>query len=464
MKRLLLLLALVALGSTQANAQQAISVANEAGTGTTVGKLAKLTGAPSTAILTGTGDLDGIVGIVVAQDATATTGNAKIAVLGPANCTFDASGVTAGHYVINSTLTAGDCADGGASRPTANQVIGRALATVASGTAAVELERNFTNAGGVATSITPGTTTVVGATAPCLIDNSGTTVMGCAAVGSNVLTALAVNVGTAGAFTKNNGDALSGTFSGTPTYSGNLTFSGVPKFTGLSAGTIASGKNLGLDSSNNLVVATVSGGSGCTTAGTIHNLVTDDGAGGCTSDGSANATAGALSLGASGTVGTVALGNATSGTVTLGTVTGALGSVTASLPANTGTIAELNLAQTWTAAQTFGAVLGAENDQAGTTYTVAATDCGKTIRATNGSAITITIPASIAPAAGTTCVFAVIQGGAGQVSLNGSAVSAATLVSAHSYTKTFNAVGATVAIELTTISATATATLTGDGA
>jgi hypothetical protein len=59
-----------------------------------------------------------------------------------------------------------------------------------------------------------------------------------------------------------------------------------------------------------------------------------------------------LTLGASGTVGTLAFGNATSGTVTLGTVTGALGSVTASLPANTGTIAELNLAQTWTAAQT----------------------------------------------------------------------------------------------------------------
>lgn len=57
-------------------------------------------------------------------------------------------------------------------------------------------------------------------------------------------------------------------------------------------------------------------------------------------------------LGASGTPGTLAFGNATSGTVTLGTVTGALGAVTASLPANTGTIAELNLAQTWTAAQT----------------------------------------------------------------------------------------------------------------
>ncbi len=58
-------------------------------------------------------------------------------------------------------------------------------------------------------------------------------------------------------------------------------------------------------------------------------------------------------LGASGTIGTIAFGNATSGTVTLGTVAGALGTVTASLPANTGTIAETNLAQTWSAAQSF---------------------------------------------------------------------------------------------------------------
>lgn len=68
------------------------------------------------------------------------------------------------------------------------------------------------------------------------------------------------------------------------------------------------------------------------------------------------ATAGALSLGASGTAGSIALGNATSGTVTVAPVTGALGAVTASLPANTGTIAELNLAQTFSATQIFGTI------------------------------------------------------------------------------------------------------------
>lgn len=61
-----------------------------------------------------------------------------------------------------------------------------------------------------------------------------------------------------------------------------------------------------------------------------------------------------VNLGLSGTAGTAVFGNATSGTVTLGTVAGALGSVTASLPANTGTIMETNLAQTLSALQTFG--------------------------------------------------------------------------------------------------------------
>lgn len=75
--------------------------------------------------------------------------------------------------------------------------------------------------------------------------------------------------------------------------------------------------------------------------------------------GETNATvsAGALTLGASGTAGSVTLGNATSGTVTVQPVTGALGSVTASLPANTGTVAELNLAQTFTAVQQFPSTL-----------------------------------------------------------------------------------------------------------
>lgn len=124
---------------------------------------------------------------------------------------------------------------------------------------------------------------------------------------------------------------------------------------------------------------------------------------------------------------------------------------------------QLNVAGAWTAAQTFAAVLGGENDQSGTTYTLAATDCGKTVAISNASAITVTIAASIVPAAGTTCNIAIRQDGAGQISVTGSAVTAATLVSAHSYTKTFG-IHAIIGLELTTIGATATAVLTGDGA
>lgn len=50
----------------------------------------------------------------------------------------------------------------------------------------------------------------------------------------------------------------------------------------------------------------------------------------------------------------IALLGATSGTTTL-VPTAIAGSTTATFPANTGTVAELNLAQTWTAAQSFGA-------------------------------------------------------------------------------------------------------------
>jgi len=54
-------------------------------------------------------------------------------------------------------------------------------------------------------------------------------------------------------------------------------------------------------------------------------------------------------------VGGIQFLNATSGSITLAPAAGALGSATATLPANTGTIAELNLAQSWSAVQTFAA-------------------------------------------------------------------------------------------------------------
>lgn len=85
------------------------------------------------------------------------------------------------------------------------------------------------------------------------------------------------------------------------------------------------------------VISATSGGTGCLVSGGA-GAVFNTGSSACTTDTNITATAGALTLGASGTAGSVALGNATSGTVTLQPVTGALGSVTVSLPAATDTL------------------------------------------------------------------------------------------------------------------------------
>jgi hypothetical protein len=104
-------------------------------------------------------------------------------------------------------------------------------------------------------------------------------------------------------------------------------------------------------------------------------------------------------LGASGTLGTITFGNATSGTVTLAPATGALGTVTATLPANTGTIAELNFAQTWTAVQTFTnsdiKLLGSSTGA--TTFTSA--NAGATNYTLTFPAITSTLSTTIASGA-----------------------------------------------------------------
>src|SRR6185436_6306252 len=98
-------------------------VPNETTTGTTVNKLAKLTGDPSTAILTATTDTAGAFGVVVAG--AGTSGNAQIARIGTASCDFDGA-TTAGDYVQISSTTAGACHAAGAAFPTAGgQLLGR---------------------------------------------------------------------------------------------------------------------------------------------------------------------------------------------------------------------------------------------------------------------------------------------------------------------------------------------------
>ena len=104
-------------------------IANAGSTGTTVNKLAKLTS--GTAVIAGTSDTDGIVGVVIGG--AGTTGNAQIAINGQASCVFE-NATTAGHFVTIGTTTAGDCRDAGATRSTTSQTIGRVLTTGSAGT------------------------------------------------------------------------------------------------------------------------------------------------------------------------------------------------------------------------------------------------------------------------------------------------------------------------------------------
>jgi len=110
-------------------------MANASTTGTTLNALAKLTGAPSTAVIAATTDTGGVLGVVNTNSGTTcaagTTGKACIVTHGPGTCKFD-NAVTAGDYVQISSTTAGDCHDAGVTYPTSGQVLGRVLVTNAS--------------------------------------------------------------------------------------------------------------------------------------------------------------------------------------------------------------------------------------------------------------------------------------------------------------------------------------------
>lgn len=124
-----------------------VSIANASSTGTTANTVTILTG--GTAVIASTSTTSGVIGITVGG--AGTSGNALIAQAGIVSCTFDSSGVTAGHYVIPSTVTGGDCADGGATAPTSADTVGFALATVGSGAANVLVSiRRAASSGGSA--------------------------------------------------------------------------------------------------------------------------------------------------------------------------------------------------------------------------------------------------------------------------------------------------------------------------
>ena len=123
-----------------------VLVANASSTGTTINTLTKLTGAPSTAVITATSDIGGALGITTAG--AGTTGNALIQQQGIASCVFDGA-TTAGDLVGISSMTAGNCHDTGVAppnTPSSGQIVGQVFSTNASGgTYAMVLTPIFTS-------------------------------------------------------------------------------------------------------------------------------------------------------------------------------------------------------------------------------------------------------------------------------------------------------------------------------
>ncbi len=109
---------------------------------------------------------------------------------------------------------------------------------------------------------------------------------------------------------------------------------------------------------------------------------------------------------------------------------------------------------TFTGTVTVPAVVSAVSTQSGTSYTLAATDCGTLINFTSGSAITLTTLSTLPVG----CHIVVRQGGAGQVTVADG--SGATHVSASSYTKT----RAQYAKILLSVNVTTVVDIDGDGA
>ncbi len=124
--------------TSSASGTTSINVANAATTGTTVNTLTKLTGTPSTAVISSAGDTGGAIGITTAG--AGTTGTATITYMGLVACVFDGA-TMAGDYVQISSSTAGNCHDTGSQTyPSSGQVIGRVLSTnSASGTFNLDL-------------------------------------------------------------------------------------------------------------------------------------------------------------------------------------------------------------------------------------------------------------------------------------------------------------------------------------
>jgi hypothetical protein len=118
-----------------------------------------------------------------------------------------------------------------------------------------------------------------------------------------------------------------------------------------------------------------------------------------------------------------------------------------------------NVAQSFTAQQTFASTIGTQNNQSGTTYTLAATDCGKTVYFTSSSPITVTLPNNLA----VPCTAQLEQGGAGQVTAI-PASGATGPNNPHGFTKTFGQYAVITVFVDTNSGTNGHWILTGDGA
>ena len=118
-------------GSCGGATTASFTITTEGTTGVGTNQLAKLSGAPSTAVKTATTDTSGAVGICTSACGAGVT--ATISYAGVVGCVFDGA-TTAGDYVQISSTVAGECHDSAlATYPTSGQVMGRVLSTNGAG-------------------------------------------------------------------------------------------------------------------------------------------------------------------------------------------------------------------------------------------------------------------------------------------------------------------------------------------
>jgi hypothetical protein len=223
----------------------------------------------------------------------------------------------------------------------------------------VTLSNSVTGTGSMVLSASP---TLTGTANVAALTASG--ILGTSSAGSAAAPSIAVGNATTGLYsvsTTGIGVSVNGVLkvdygitTGSTLTTNALTVTGNVKFSGASGGTIAyalctdSGGNIVPNSSANCYSGGSASAGGSNTDAQYNASGSLAGNAGWTYDGTS-----VTSLGVAGTsVGGVKLFNATSGSVLLNPVPGALGTVTASFPANSGIVSELNLAETFTGTKT----------------------------------------------------------------------------------------------------------------